>query len=262
MKHENTRELHRYWEDLRTGRAAPYRSEVDPREIARLLDSTFILERVNPSTTRFRLAGTRLCEAFGMELRGMSALALWNGECRDKVRALLAEVTETPTIGHVACSVETRSGQMMEAEFLYMPLRSDFGEMNRLLGCGYYMRRADDIQPPQAASEEPIRHWVERITTLPIEIETEGDPAPRSEDDRRALKTTIALLEDRLRRDMPAGGAGRSKRPTARSLGLDLKPMPQLRAISGGVRGGLPIGVDRGNLADRPRDHLRIVKPD
>ena len=165
MKHENTKALFRYWNSLRAGRAAPYRSELDPRAISHLLESTFILEHPRAGAPRFRLAGTKLCEQFGMELRGMSALALWHGDCRKQVKELLDEVVETPRIGHVSCTVETRANHKFEAEFLYLPLRSDLGEMTRIVGCGYYMAPAE----AEFAGYEPIHHWINTINVFDID---------------------------------------------------------------------------------------------
>lgn len=145
MKHETTQALHAYWNALRAERVAPFRSELDPRAIAPLLANTFILETAPHAAPRFRLAGTRLCAQFGMELRGMSALSLWHGDGRREMRALLDQVIEAPAVGHAACTVETRGGHLFPAEFLFLPLYSDTGELNRILGCGCYMARQEGV---------------------------------------------------------------------------------------------------------------------
>ena len=44
MDHPNTQALHGYWNELRAGRDAPYRSEIDPRKIRGALETMFILE--------------------------------------------------------------------------------------------------------------------------------------------------------------------------------------------------------------------------
>jgi len=81
----------------------------------------------------------------------MSALALWHGECRSRVREVMHQVVSEPCIGHVSCTVENRGGFHYQAEFLYLPLRSDMGEMTRILGCGYYM--GEDRRLSVAASQ-------------------------------------------------------------------------------------------------------------
>lgn len=240
MKHENTRTLFQYWDDLRAGRIAPYRSEVDPRAIAPLLDSTFILEHLRDGATRFRLAGTKFCDSFGMELRGMSALALWQGDCRTRMRSLLNRLVEEPCIGHVACAVETRGGLMFESEFLFLPLRGDTGELNRILGCCYH------IGPNARAvvDQQILHHWIDDIVARPIQTEVVDAPPterPRPAPERAFMQKTISDLERQVREEVSKRG-------------------PRLQSIEGGVRGGLAPGVDQSRIDQRARGHLRVVK--
>ncbi|MEL6317056.1 MAG: PAS domain-containing protein [Pseudomonadota bacterium] len=269
MKHERTRALFDYWDDLRRGRLAPYRSEVEPRAIAPLLDSTFILEHVDGGMPRFRLAGTRLCERFGMELRGMSALAFWHGECRRRMRALLQQVVTTPCIGHVSCSVENRDGRLAEVEFLYMPLRSDLGEMSRIMGCAYYV--SEPAAALRAESFEPLHHWIDRLETHAIDAPNEAEATagfyesqaqPHGGERRRrrdgvkrpakspeALNATLRALRDELRDKVGAPG-----RPADGAL-----ERPRLTSIEGGLA-----SAPRPEAAAREtsRGHLRLVKSD
>ena len=69
MKHQATRDLYAYWQQLRRGRTAPDRSEIEPADIRHLLGHTFILEVVSRREFRFRLAGTRVCALFGREMK-------------------------------------------------------------------------------------------------------------------------------------------------------------------------------------------------
>lgn len=247
MRHQKTQALLKYWNKLRAGRAAPYRREVDPRAIEGLLDSTFILEHVDERNSRFRLAGTRLCENFGMELRGMSALALWHGDCREKARDVINHVVSDPCIGHIRCTVETRSGMLYDAEFLLLPMRCDYGDVSRILGCGYYMKS----DGAAARITDPVHHWIDDTHLYAIDaVAPETAPfaqrpkAGRPTQERRAAKkdalSTLALLEDELR--------SRSERRS------------RLKTIDGGRRGGLPLSAAPSILADKPRDHLRLVK--
>ncbi|WP_018632469.1 PAS domain-containing protein [Neomegalonema perideroedes] len=265
MRHPKTRALYDYWNALRDGRLAPGRNEVDPREIAPLLDSTFILEVQNADNIRFRLAGTRLCEAFGMELRGMSALALWHGEDRAKVRDLILRVVSGPTIGHVACTVENRGGFVYSAEFLYMPLRSDRDELTRILGCGYYMGEERAF----ANVYDPIHHWVDAVNLYPIDSDEAAEDLPAQ---RLFTRPGPAAAPEQARRDPfrappprdPARDPFRGS-PPFRAL----QSAPVLTAIDGGRKpGGLrPFRLEEGDGAAkdsalRDRGHLRLVKSD
>lgn len=236
MKHPKTRALYDYWNSIRDGRLAPFRSEIEPKEISALLDSTFILEAQSRDSVRFRLAGTRLCENFGMELRGMSALALWHGECRAKVRDVMHRVVSEPCIGHVTCTVENRGGFHYQAEFLYLPLRSDMGEMTRILGCGYYMGEEKAF----ARLYDPIHHWVDKVRLF----ELTGDSF-------EGVGTAPAF--GRRSKD---GDRGAQLEPLA-MVGSPERIAPALKAIEGGAPRRLVRGED-----DRDRGHLRLVKSD
>ncbi len=74
--------LFNYWNQVRAGRIAPHRLEIEPSRIAGILAETFMLERVEAGTYQFRLAGTRLCELFGSELRGKNFLEGWSEQDR------------------------------------------------------------------------------------------------------------------------------------------------------------------------------------
>jgi len=74
--------LYSYWNEVRRGRIAPQRLEIEPSRIAAILSETFMLEVLKPDTYPYRLAGTRLCEMFGSELRGKNFLDGWSEEDR------------------------------------------------------------------------------------------------------------------------------------------------------------------------------------
>ena len=52
--------------------------QMDVSVLAGILAETMILERCEDGATRFRLAGTRIAEHFGTELRGQSFLDMWS----------------------------------------------------------------------------------------------------------------------------------------------------------------------------------------
>ncbi len=264
MRHPKTRALYDYWNALRDGRLAPGRNEVDPREIAPLLDSTFILEVQNADNIRFRLAGTRLCEAFGMELRGMSALALWHGEDRAKVRDLILRVVSGPTIGHVACTVENRGGFVYGAEFLYMPLRSDREELTRILGCGYYMGEERAF----ANVYDPIHHWVDAVNLYPIDSDEAAEDLPAQRLFTRPAPGAAEQRKPAPREPFRAPPPRDPFRAAAPFRALKGSP-PLLTSIEGGLKpGGLkPFRAAEDSDASgepslKERGHLRLVKSD
>lgn len=188
MRHTHTHNLYAYWDKLRSGRIAPFRSEIDPRSIASLLESTFILEYLGQENIRYRLAGTKLCENFGMELRGMSALALWHGNHRMKMTQAFNKIISTPCVACVSCELETQDNQVIEAEYLYLPLRSDFGDISRILGCGIYTN-SQTLAPSQI---QALYHTIKCITYIDINIDI-VDNAPRTREDYSLLPSSAIM---------------------------------------------------------------------
>ena len=94
MKQNSPQALYSYWNQVRAGRQAPQRLEIEPSQIAGILSETFMLERIDAATYQFRLAGTRLCEQFGRELRGTNFLDGWDADGRRTLQGLLVAVCD------------------------------------------------------------------------------------------------------------------------------------------------------------------------
>ncbi len=123
-----------YWEELRNGRVAPLRSEIDPRAFESALQHTFVIERVERDNFRFRLAGMKLCDYMGMELRGMPATALIEHGDRSRFQALLEGFFTKPGIVQLELRVAHQSGNTIPARMLLLPMRGHDGKINRVLG--------------------------------------------------------------------------------------------------------------------------------
>lgn len=124
---EGTIAMFRYWNMLRAGRPAPSRPEIDPTAIRRWLPDIFILEFDDARSVRFRLAGTRLCSAFGRELRHMHFRDLWSFDDRVTISALSeASLNQAATI---VADARARTSQGHEANFeaLLLPLDAGSG---------------------------------------------------------------------------------------------------------------------------------------
>lgn len=176
-------ELRSYWEGLRQGRAIPSRADVEPRGIRRALDYAFILERIAPGAARFRLAGRHLIDLMGMEVRGMPICAFLNTSSRGRLSDVLETVFRGPQIAEIQIESPASYGRpLLNGRILFLPLRSDLGDVTRALGClvadgdvGQSPRRfdlvADEVFPvipgakllePSASATgfaEPARRW-------------------------------------------------------------------------------------------------------
>lgn len=135
MNTEALAKLRGYWESLRAGRIAPYRAELDPRRFEDVLEHMFILEQLNPDQVRVRLAGMGLCEMMGMEVRGMPPEAFVAAEHRAAFTAHLSSVLTGPAVVELDLATSDTFGKPLAAQMLLLPLRSDFGEITRIMGC-------------------------------------------------------------------------------------------------------------------------------
>jgi hypothetical protein len=133
MKHASTRELYDYWTARRGNRAAPERNEIEPGAIRRVLADTFMLNYDPCGGHPFRIAGTRVCAAFGRELKGVAFTAIWAADSRELIRDILA-IVATESLGVVAgVSGRSRAGEALRLELLALPL-AHRGASTRILG--------------------------------------------------------------------------------------------------------------------------------
>ncbi|MBM1312368.1 PAS domain-containing protein [Sulfitobacter mediterraneus] len=125
-----------YWEALRAGRLLPKRSEVDPRGLETSLENAFILERIAPGIARIRIAGSHLGALMGMEVRGMPLTALLTPDARAILSEKIEEVCQMPAVCTLRLSADDSAGRpALEARMLLLPLKSDLGDVSRVLGC-------------------------------------------------------------------------------------------------------------------------------
>ncbi len=158
--------LKSYWERLRAGRIAPYRAEIDPRQFESALENMFIIEKLSHDNMRIRLAGMKICEMMGMEVRGMQPTFLIEEGDRLRFDRLLNVVMAEPAIVELKLSAESRAGRY-RATMLLMPLRSDFGEINRVLGC-------TSGQGDMFAA--PLAFHIDDVAVTPIESSRAAEP--------------------------------------------------------------------------------------
>lgn len=136
MKFPALNSMQAYWEGLRAGRLVPMRSEVDPRGIESALEFAFILERIAPGMARFRLSGQHLSELMGMEVRGMPFTSFFAPDTRKEASEAFEAVCKGPEIAEISLSAMTGIGKPdLQGKILLLPLKSDLGDITRVLGC-------------------------------------------------------------------------------------------------------------------------------
>jgi len=135
MKQTASLWLFTYWNELRNGRKAPNRYEIEPRKIGPLLPETFILETDESRSFRFRLAGTRICETYGYELKGLDFVSFWKDRNeREAVESLLHTIKEDGSAGLLEFTATTDDGESCKFEILLLPLIHAGERVNRIMG--------------------------------------------------------------------------------------------------------------------------------
>lgn len=158
-----------YWEALRGTRLMPKRSDIDPRGIEQALEYTFIVERIAPGIARLRIAGSHLSTLMGMEVRGMPLTALISPNYRRQLSDTLEEVFETPAMCelHLKAPADRTTRGALDARLLLLPLKSDLGDVSRILGC--LVSQGDIGQAPRRFDIE--RSDLRAITTSAKTVE-------------------------------------------------------------------------------------------
>ncbi|WP_282151227.1 PAS domain-containing protein [Ruegeria atlantica] len=165
------RQAEAYWTALLTGDGVPMRSQIDPRGLENILEYTFVLERIAPGLTRFRLAGRHLNQLAGMEVRGMPLTSFFELGARDQIKTVSEQVFAQPAIANLTLGSSGRLGRVqLQARMLLLPLKSDLGDVSRILGVTVSdgvigatprrftisetnLRPVSDVQVPQQPSE-------------------------------------------------------------------------------------------------------------
>ena len=125
-----------YWEAVRGTRLLPKRSDIDPRGIEQSLEHAFILERVTAGVARLRIAGNKLNELIGMEVRGMPLTSFFTPAARKTVSELLEDVFQRPAVCTLNLSSPAGPGRpAIKGRVILLPLKSDLGVVSRGLGC-------------------------------------------------------------------------------------------------------------------------------
>ncbi len=134
MKEPVSQQLYAYWNSVRGDRMAPKRFEIEPSRIAAILPDTFILEAIDAATARFRLAGTRICEAFSEEFRGTNFFELFAIADRAELKAQVTTIATQGAVGVFTIEGKTASGRCAQFEILLTPLIHTREQADRFLG--------------------------------------------------------------------------------------------------------------------------------
>ena len=157
---------------------------------------------------RFRLAGTALLDAFGFELRGMSARSIMEGPARESFIALITETLDEVGVGYARLLAPDG---VTVWEVVLLPLRDNFGKIERLIGCLHPVSGR-----PVEAGDTPLRFTIDEMSIRPVEITPDpihGDAMPLAGFAESQVSFSGAAKSCLTAID---GGLGESERPGGR----------------------------------------------
>lgn len=179
MKQRTLLTLYGYWNQVRAGRMAPRRLEIEPSRIAGILAETFMLERIDQTTYPYRLAGTRLCELLGKELRGTNFLGGWSAEDRPTLERLLASVCDQGAVVTLTADSGTDTRHRVETETILLPLLHAGSTVGRIIGATSAASTPDWLHGDAAVKHRLLRHELVWPDGRPHSvIERSGKQAP------------------------------------------------------------------------------------
>ena len=172
MKHRNSHLLVGYWSRLRKGRNVPDQTDIDPRAIKRMLSYVFILDAADPAHPIYRLAGTSLCERFGIELKSTDFLSHWEAQSRAALTTVLRQALATKQPICLSSIGATAECGMVEMETVLAPVTFGAGPATRFVGM---VQILSDMTP---LAGKPIAF--ERL--IGSQLVLENEPLPTSFD--------------------------------------------------------------------------------
>ena len=214
MKQSPPDALYAYWTALRGHALAPRRFDIEPSRIAPLLPHTFILEKLGPRDYRYRIAGTAICELFGLEMRDHSFFEGWDQADRLVLERTLAVVTRRggvarfeldansgphPDVARTA-SRHRPSHTPVRLRGVLLPLLHTEGRIDRVLGALAVEETVANSH--EWGGREPLSTW--RLAAL----DTDWPRNPPSTSDRND-ETPAATDRDAIQADLLTGGLAR-----------------------------------------------------
>ena len=139
-----------YWIDARGDRPVPYRRDIDPMAVPRLLPNMWIY-RWDDDADDFvcKLAGETLRQAWGYSIAGMRMRDFIAAPDYPTVRERWLRIITVPMAHYGSANEKLTDPGLMRAERLILPLASDDGTVSHVMGLSLYKfdTRRDDRAP-------------------------------------------------------------------------------------------------------------------
>jgi hypothetical protein len=155
IMHPGSRQLFVYWERLRAERALPNRDEIDLAALKAVLPDLVVIEKDHiRKSFRYRLAGTRACDLFRLNLTAKDAVNGWDAFEADVISKHFSLVhgQRQPMLMRMRLTTDTR--QVVAAEFLGLPALVEKTGATQIVGGFFPFRAAHSLGHTAIVSRE------------------------------------------------------------------------------------------------------------
>jgi hypothetical protein len=189
MLHPGSRQLFRYWETLRAEKAYPRREDVDFAAIKAVMPDLVVIERDHlRKSFRYRLAGSRVCSLFGMNLTVKDVFADWDHFETDVIRRHLDIALTRFQPAVIRMRLKTDREQQLAVELVVLPVQMQNSNRVQLIGGMFPFRPIVGLGHMTIAARELVSArviWTEHQGSLPEQPElavqdTEDRSFPRN----------------------------------------------------------------------------------
>jgi hypothetical protein len=147
IAHPALRQLYEYWLTQRGGHPVPLRRDIDPVAIPQLLPHLILAERAEGDDLRYRLVGTRIVEAHGLDYTGWRLSHLAKGEALTLARTLYGPVMEQGLPVYSEGPFRWPGGEFLWTRRLHLPISLDGSRIDLALAGQVF-----DSKPPEMAN--------------------------------------------------------------------------------------------------------------
>jgi hypothetical protein len=130
--------LYEYWQELRQGRSAPSRAEIDLLRIKSILPNIILLDvEDNPRRYNLRLMGTRIVSWYGSDATGCYVDEIDFGGSPMSTFTTLDQLVDKVVPAHMTGEYDKHDGRHIRYERLMLPMSSDGKRVDKILGAAY-----------------------------------------------------------------------------------------------------------------------------
>lgn len=163
---ERLKAVYAYWQQKRGGRPMPARRDIEPLDIPAVLPHLMLIDVEPGPRYRYRLFGTEVTEAFGMNPTGKYVDEVMVGDYEKFLLGLYDDLCREKQPIYSTSIYGTKRDAKMWTQRLMLPLSSDGSTVDKVLACQVFVHGSPlQTQTVRLAQDKavPIGHAKERL---------------------------------------------------------------------------------------------------